>query len=294
MNDQMNNSTNNTPYVLSVIDSSPYSESVCDYSNWIAKTVGAPLKFIQTIEHRNVLPVADLSGAIGLGASEGLLNELTEAEQNRSRLLLKKGSIMLKAAKQKAIDAGVTDVEKIQQHGNLAEALVERENDIRVLVVGIRDQNPENLEASFDTKLETIIRALHKPILVVNKEFETPDNIMLAYDGSTAAKKALDMVSTSPLFKELTCHLVHVVDDIDADDQILAEAATKLEAAGLNVISVKLSGKTGDELIKYRTEKNIDLTVMGAFSHNRLRNFLLGSFTAKMMENTKRPLLLLR
>ena len=38
----------------------------------------------------------------------------------------------------------------------------------------------------------------------------------------------------------------------------------------------------------------IDLTIMGAFSHNRFRDFLLGSFTAKMLAATNRPLLLLR
>ena len=77
-------------------------------------------------------------------------------------------------------------------------------------------------------------------------------------------------------------------------DEILDQAKAKLESTGVKVISAKLSGNVGDELIKYRTENNIDLTVMGAFSHNRLRDILLGSFTAKMMENTKKPLLLLR
>lgn len=283
-----------TPYVLSCIDNSPFSEAVCDYSVWIAKTVGAPIKFIHTIEHRNILPVTNLSGAIGLGASEELLNELTEVEQNRSRLLLKKGAIMLKAAKQKAIDAGIEHVGKIQQHGNIAEALVELEDDIRILVIGIRDRSAENLEADFETKLETVIRSLHKPILVVNKEFETPKSILLAYDGSQAAKKALEMVCTSPLFKQLSCHLIHVVEKLSGEDTLLISASEKLKAAGLQVVSKTLSGKTGDALIKYRTENDIDLTVMGAFSHNRLRNFLLGSFTAKMMENTKKPLLLLR
>ncbi|PKM01288.1 MAG: universal stress protein UspA, partial [Gammaproteobacteria bacterium HGW-Gammaproteobacteria-7] len=39
---------------------------------------------------------------------------------------------------------------------------------------------------------------------------------------------------------------------------------------------------------------DIDLTLMGAFSHSRIRGFLVGSFTAKMMAKTQRPLQLLR
>ena len=41
-------------------------------------------------------------------------------------------------------------------------------------------------------------------------------------------------------------------------------------------------------------ENDIELTLMGAFSHNRFRDLLLGSFTAKMLAATNRPLLLLR
>jgi nucleotide-binding universal stress UspA family protein len=33
---------------------------------------------------------------------------------------------------------------------------------------------------------------------------------------------------------------------------------------------------------------------MGAFSHNRLRELVFGSFTMKMLLNTQQPLLLLR
>lgn len=34
-------------------------------------------------------------------------------------------------------------------------------------------------------------------------------------------------------------------------------------------------------------KNNIDLTIMGAFSHTRLREMLLGSFTVKMLVNAK-------
>ncbi len=40
--------------------------------------------------------------------------------------------------------------------------------------------------------------------------------------------------------------------------------------------------------------QNIQMIAMGAFSHNRLRDKLFGSFTAKMIAGAKVPLLLLR
>lgn len=282
------------PVVLCGIDGSNISDSVCDYASWIAKKVSAPLKLLHTIEHSPVPAVADLTGTIGLGASEELLQELTKVEQDRSRLLIEQGNQMLRTARERASANGVDDIEIRQRHGGLAESLIDMESQIRVLVVGIRGEEHQHDDSGVGTQLESTIRALHKPILVVNKSFSEPKNIMLAYDGSDAANKALDMVSTSPLFKDLPCHLVHVGEVNDKVDQLLSIAEQQLIASGINVEKVKLQGNIEDALASYQIDNNIDLMVMGAFGHSRIRELLLGSFTAKMLEKTQRPLLLLR
>lgn len=291
----MSGSHTNNSLVLSCIDGSTVSQAVCDYSNWIAKTIDAPLEFLHTIQHRNLPATTDLSGAIGLGSSEDLLNELTDLEQNRSKLLIKEGNLMLQAAKQKALDCGVENAITSQRHGSLTETLVEMEEEIRVLVVGIRGEDHDDKQAGVSAQLETIVRSLHKPILVVNKTFTMPKTIMLAYDGSNAANKALQMVASSPLFKKIPCHLVHVGNEKNAFvDQLLNDAVKQLTSVGIEVTSAKLSGKIEEVLATYQAENDIDMTLMGAFSHNKVRDFLLGSFTAKMLEKTQRPLLLLR
>ena len=280
--------------VLSCVDGSQHSEAVCQYAAWIAKTADAPLKLLHTIEHSQAPVVADFSGAIGLGSSEELLNELTKVEADRSKLLIKQGNLMLQAAKEKAQQVGVAEIHLCQRHGTLAETLVELEDDIRVLVVGIRGLDHENDDRGVGHQLETTIRSLHKPILVVNKAYSQPKKIMLAYDGSEAAQKALLMVATSPLFKSMPCHLVHVAANANESDNLLTDASHRLEAAGIAVTCATLEGKSEDVLPGYQAEHNIDLTVMGAFSHNRVRDFLLGSFTATMLRKTQKPLLLLR
>lgn len=62
----------------------------------------------------------------------------------------------------------------------------------------------------------------------------------------------------------------------------------------MEVFPIKLKGKTDHALCEYQANNNIDLTVMGAFSHTRIRDLLLGSVTVKMLLHTKKPLLLLR
>ncbi|WP_346839020.1 universal stress protein [Microbulbifer sp. SAOS-129_SWC] len=293
-NKQVNGHSGRTePVVLSCIDGSRYTSAVCDYASWIANVTGAPLKLLHNIERNNVPAVADLTGSIGLGSQEELLEELTSLEQQRARLMVQQGKLMLQAARERAEMAGVPSVETCQRHDSLSESVIELEDAIRVLVLGIRGEEHGDSEAGLGTQLETVVRALHKPILVVNRDFEAPRNVMLAFDGSEAARKALAMVRSSPLFREVSCHLVFV-GEADKAESLLAGASTQLEEAGIDVTANHLTGKTVDALIDYQREHAIDLTVMGAFSHNRLRDLLMGSLTAKMLLNTRQPLLLLR
>lgn len=284
----------NNQYVLSCIDGSAFSEAVCDYSAWIAKGIQAPLKFLHTVGQPKGAAVSDFSGAIGLGTSEDLLHELAEVEQMRSSLQIKKGNIMLKAAQQRATDAGVENVKIRQQHGSLAESLIDMEDQIRVLVIGIRGEAHQDQQGGIGAHLESTIRALHKPTLVVNNAFSLPRKTMLAYDGSSPSNKALEMVSSNEMFKNMPCHLVHVSREESTSERLLEKAASQLTSAGIDVTTATLNGKTEKALINYQAEHDIDLTVMGAFGHNRMRDFLLGSFTAKMLEKTNKPLLLLR
>ncbi|WP_078083908.1 universal stress protein [Microbulbifer mangrovi] len=279
------------PLVLACIDGSHYTGAVCDYAAWIASRTGAPIKLLHNIERVSTPAVADLSGSIGLGSQEELLEELTTLEQQRSKLLLEQGRQMLEGARERALGAGAERVVTCQRHGSLIESLVELEDHIRVLVLGIRGEEHGESDRGLGAQLESVVRSLHKPILVVNREFKAPRSIMLAYDGSEAARKALDMVATSPLLKGTECHLVYVGEGAES---VLSEGAETLSHGGVSVVSANLRGKTVEALIAYQQEHEIDLTVMGAFSHSKLRDLLLGSVTAKMLLGTNQPLLLLR
>ncbi len=282
--------------VLACIDGSALTESVCDYAAWISQKVEAPLKLLHTINHHHETSVtSDFSGNIGLGAQEHLLEEITNLEQQQSKLKLQQGKLMLQAAKEHIEKKGISDATSTQRHGNLIEAVIDLEDSIRVLVLGLRGQVHENQENQIGAKLEAVIRSLHRPILIVNSNFKTPERIMIAYDGSPASDKAIDMVTSSPLYKGLICHLVCVNNNENTAANLLEKATNKLQSAdNIEVISAKLKGKTERELCTYQEQNNIDLTVMGAFSHTRLHDMLLGSFTHKMLVNTNKPLLLLR
>ena len=81
----------------------------------------------------------------------------------------------------------------------------------------------------------------------------------------------------------------------DSASSALDKAAEKLKSAGgIEIISASLHGKPEQALCEYEDNRDIDLTIMGALSHTRIHDLILGSFTVKMLLNTKTPLLLLR
>lgn len=280
--------------LVACIDASPYAQSICDYTAWLANKMGAPVELLHNIDQQPQPAIYDLSGTIGLGSQQQLLEEIATVEEQRGRLLLRQGQLLLNAAKQQLQQAGIEDPILSHHHGTLNDTLMTIEQHTRLVIMGVRGENHEDNDQGIGSQLEGIIRAVHTPVLVVDGEFVEPSRIMLAYDGSEGADKALAMVMQSPIFKGTECHLINVSQDLQASHTLLEQAVTRFSAQEIKMIPVALSGDVGQQLCDYRREHDINLMVMGAYSHNRLRNWLLGSFTNKMLSSARVPLLLLR
>ncbi len=278
--------------IIACVDGSPFTDAVCDYALWAHRRIGVDIKLLHSIEER-ADTVLDLSGSIGLGASEQLMEELVSLEEKRSRILIEEGQTLLHRLSERIVNAGGPQPLHSQRMGSLHETLVDAEDDIRVLFMGIRGLKSQDREQRIGAHLETVVRSLYKPIFIVNRAFKEPTKIMLAFDGSEGSFKALKMLTERPLLRGLPCHLVNVNQSQKFKDTI-ERAAGQLKKAGFEVTVAELSGTPQDVLCSYQRQEQIDLTVMGAFTHHRIRDMLIGSFTVKMLLATEQPLLLLR
>ncbi|MDD3786951.1 MAG: universal stress protein, partial [Hydrogenophaga sp.] len=225
--------------VIACIDGTSVSPAVCDYGAWASLRLSAPLVFLHVLEKSEYPAESNLSGNIGLGSREALLEELATLDERRGKLALEQGRLMLDAARQRAIADGVTDPTTRQRHGNLVETLSEMEQDIRLLVLGKHD---EHLGEHVGSRLETVVRTMHRPILVTSGGFSAPERVMLAFDGSDTTRKGVEMVARSALFRGLQCHVVMVAADNDENRMQLQWATQTLEAAGLDTPGVVIEG----------------------------------------------------
>lgn len=280
--------------VIACIDGSKITSAVCDYAAWASRRLGAPLEFLHVLGRAEYPVPADLSGNIGLDSREQLLQELAALDEKRGRLALEQGRIMLDAAKARAVAAGVADATSRQRHGELVDTLLELADVIRLLVMGRQGEQGDTLGEHIGSHLENVVRTLHRPILVVPADYVEPRRILIAFDASATTRKAVEMVAASNLFRGLPCHVVMVGADKPEARSQLEWAKKTLADAGFDVSAEILAGEVEQVLCAYRDEHGIDLVVMGAYGHSKIREFLVGSTTTRMVRQSKVPLLLLR
>jgi nucleotide-binding universal stress UspA family protein len=280
--------------VLACIDGSPQAAAVCDCAAWASLRLDAPLTLLHVLDQQQYPAAGNLSGIIGLGSREYLLEELAALDEKRSKLALEEGRMMLDAAKQRAIVAGVAQPEGRQRHGDLVESLRDLESDTRLLVIGKQGEDSGTDLQLIGSQLESVIRTLHRPILVTPASFSVPTSVMLAFDGSATTLKGIEMLAASPLFQGIPIHLVMVGADTGDSRVPLESARDALTTAGFEVHIAIRAGEVEPTLHAYQAEHGISLLVMGAYGHSRIRQFLVGSTTTSMIRTTTTPLLLLR
>ncbi|TFL15617.1 universal stress protein [Pusillimonas caeni] len=275
--------------VVACIDGAAYTESVCDYGVWAAQRLSAPLEFVHVIA-RDAGAKLDASGSIGLGAQETLLEELAQLDQRRSTLAREHGQQILEGARQRAISAGVGEVQTRQRLGELMEALTDMEEDTRLYVLGQHEYSKRPKRFLLDHNLESAVRGLRRPILVAAAHFTLPRRFMIAFDGSATGLRMVELVAGSPLMKGLQCAIVTVGGEKDA----LLWATERLARAGFEVDAHTVEGDPADALIAFARQNTMQMIVMGAYGHSRIRQLVVGSTTTAILRQATLPVLILR
>ena len=280
--------------VRACIDGKSNTEAVIDAALWSAQGLNAPLSFLHVLErHPEHAEVADLSGAIGLGAQDSLLAELAEVDQRRAQLIQQAGRRLLSAAAEKAQAAGIASPDTLLRHGDLAETAVELQTETRLYVLGEHHHGTPGKKVHLDHHVERVIRGVQRPVLVMTGErFEPPLQAVVAFDGSATAKRAIERLSISPLLAGLALHLVSVGDD--ASQAALAEAQRQLHNAGYQVLVERVPGEPEQVLPQLLATRPRTWLVMGAYGHSRIRQFIIGSTTTTLLRLSPAPVLVLR
>ena len=283
--------------IIACLDGSAHADSVAGLGAWAAVRTGLEVALLHVAApHSDRAADGDFSGQIGLGAKSELLEELARVDEERGKLEQQKGQIILSHARSVLAEAGVSKSETLHRRGALVETIAELEADAELIIIGKRGENAASAPTHLGSNLERVIRAVHTPLLVTPRQLHPAmRRFLVAYDGSASSRKAVDYIAANPLLQGLDCHLLMVAEPGGDADGALAEASDKLTAAGFSVQASVRAGKSVDVVVNaYVAEAAIDLLVMGAYGHSKIRSLLLGSTTTAQILNAAVPVLLFR
>ncbi|MEM8867323.1 MAG: universal stress protein [Verrucomicrobiota bacterium] len=282
--------------ILACTDGSLYATSVYEHAAWASQQMGDyPIHILHMLNPHHEEPLtSDFSGSIGFGARAALLEELVELEAANARIAQKRGKAILEDAEVKLKAAGATQYQLNQKHGKLSAEIDTYERDAALVVLGKRGNNANFETGHLGSNLERVIRSCQHPVLVASRVFKPIQSFVLAFDGGSSSLKAVDYLIQNPLLKGMCCYLLHVGGGNAGIEAALAEAKDKLEAAGYEVTIEQRDGEPEDVINKVVEDGQIDLLLMGAYGHSRIRQLIVGSTTSAMIRTVQIPVLLFR
>ena len=281
--------------ILTCTDGSSYAHSIYHYSAWAAKRLQAEIHVLHMLDPLHEDPLnTDYSGSIGLGARTVLMEELVELEATRAKIAQKRGQAILEDAEVRLREAGVKEVTTIARHERLSDSIEKYDETADLIVLGKRGNHADFASGHLGSNLERVIRSCKHPVLVASSSIWPMERFVLAFDGGSSSKKAVDYASSEPLLKEMECHLVYVGKSGSEHESALRDAESKLANAGYKVHAELLDGNPDKVISELIDQDESNLLVMGAYGHSRIRQMIVGSTTSAMLQNTKRPVLLFR
>lgn len=281
-------------HVLACIDASTYANSVCDLAAWSSKRLQMPVELLHVVQRADAVSArGDLSGAIGLGVKTNLMEELVQLEAADTKHKVEQGRVLLAAGEKRLREGGAFDVRTLHRHGGIVETILEREEGARVVIVGKRGASHEFAANHIGSKIERVVRASKKPVLIASRDYTEPSNIVFAYDASPAADRALNRLMESTLFTGMPINIVMADTDNEAQRRALNKAASILSDERAVTTTLE-PGKPESVIAKVVEQSPGAMLVMGAYGHSPIRTLIVGSTTTTMIRTVHVPVLLVR
>ena len=183
----------------------------------------------------------------------------------------------------------------LELRGRPAAKILEEMMDHDLTLIG------RNVNFLFETQAEdaetrdNVLHRARKPVVIVPEEpARAGHDVLVAFDGSSAAKRAVRSFAESGLAQGRTVHVASMDDD--------GEQAWEMASRGVELfkeLSVAARPRSlvsalpvADAILDLRQKLGAGLLVSGAYTRSRLSELIWGSVTRTLIEKTPVPLFL--
>lgn len=279
--------------ILVPTDGSENSLAAADYAVSIARINQASIQglFVKDIKVLAGPLIHDIGTSIGGMVPYGTFH------QTIRDMLESQADTYLNLLEGKCSQGGVPFKREIRE-GIVSHEITKSADSCDLIAMGKAGVHAEWHDVFLGTTVEFVVRQTHKPVLITPREFKPFSKILIAYDGSSFADKAIQNGAGMAQALKLPVTVVCVADKKEDALGTLSKAKVALgKDYDLKVETIATEGSDharGILEVCNDEDNRFDLLVMGAYGHSRLQEIILGSTTVRVMRSTDCPILLCR
>lgn len=287
---------NHQDTVFACIDGLATTHAVVDGAFWAAERLQAPMALLHALERPEPMPpVGDYSGVIGMGAQDMLLERLNTLDEERTHVAQEAARRMLDEAQARVDQTRIPSLQVLLRHGELTDVLLEHEDGARLFVLGRQHRATAARKLRLDHRVESVIRNVRQPVMVMTTpEFTPPEGFVVAFDGSTTARRAVEAVARSPLLRGMPGLLAMAGEPTPEMLEQLHGAQAQLQQAGFAIDTRVVPGLPEEALPALLQSLGNMLLVLGAYGHSRIRQLIVGSTTTALLRLCSVPVVVSR
>jgi len=272
--------------ILVCLEGSPSSLCATELALRLGSSLQATLVGLAVVDE----PSIRAGTATGIGGSS--------YKQQRDAELLKDGheraAQWMEAFLARCREFGVA-ARALEQRGHPAAMILREMGRHDLTLIGRHVNFLFETEAQDHRTRDAVLHRAPKPVMVVPEEpVETGTAVLAAFDGSSAAKRALRAFAESGMAVERAIHVASVGDEGAAAYEMAVRGCELLRPLGIRAEphSVVAASSIAEAILAERRRLGAAFVVSGAYAHSFLSHLLWGSVTRELLEKTPVPLFL--
>lgn len=271
--------------ILIGVDGSPHGEAAVEFGLRWAGEYKCRLTGVCVVDERGM--TGGELVPIGVGAYKA------DRDRTRIRRASAQAADWLDAFSGRCNAAGVV-ASAVTESGDPAAVLSLEAQGHDLVLLGRQTHFQFESQDSPDDVLQHLIRHAPRPVVAVPLEPEGGRGVVIAYDGSLQAARAVQAFQATGLGAGWPVHVVHVGSGSGAGSPHACRAVEFLTAHGIAAAVHHVPGTdaVAHALVGACRELRAGLVVMGAYGRSTLYEFFLGSVTRTMLAECPVPLFL--
>jgi nucleotide-binding universal stress UspA family protein len=274
--------------ILVAVDGSTHSMAAVEYGGRLAAKLGGRIELLHVIEQR--LLVGDFITHF---------TEVFRSKIDRSfaewveRYYLEYGHGLVERARQRCLSLGVNHCGVAVEIGKVDKQIISHADEADLLVIGQRGETEERELRILGSVVAQVLHDVKTTALVVQPPVREWRRALLAYDGTSAARRAMEVLGELAMTMGLEVDVAHLIEP-DKDPNSLKEAEEYLSRLPVPYNVHYLRGDTHAVISQHAFQEGCDLLFMGAPTKLRSDVLGLGTATETILRQSQIPALIHR